>query len=149
LFEFAPAIEQYQKAHLFAHIFERVNLDWTSREASTVSMLSTVRGVESRLTAAQLGQLVDVLKAIERRSSSACSRGYRSTHVSVGCVGSRPDTTAGMSTERKPKFSADRQQPVVSFFRVRRGKLTLARRVGTSADSFLGRPWTCASGHDR
>jgi len=74
LFEFAPAIDQYLKAHLFGDIFERDNLDWQSREVATVSMLSALQGVESQLqshlrisrnvglTAGQLGQLADVLE---------------------------------------------------------------------------------------
>lgn len=73
LFEFAPAIDEYLKAHLFGDIFERDNLDWQSRELATVGMLSALPGAESQLqshmrismnvglTAAQLRQLVQVL----------------------------------------------------------------------------------------
>lgn len=49
LFDFAPAIDQYLKTHLFGDIFERDNLDWQSRELATVSMLSVLPGVESQL----------------------------------------------------------------------------------------------------
>ena len=74
LFKFAPAIDQYLKVHLFGDIFERDNLDWQSREVATLSMLSTLQGVESQLqshvrismnvglTAGQLGRLADVLE---------------------------------------------------------------------------------------
>lgn len=73
LFDFAPAIDEYLKTHLFGDIFERDNLDWQSRELATVSMLSALLGAESQLqshvrismnvglTAAQLRQLVQVL----------------------------------------------------------------------------------------
>jgi 4-carboxymuconolactone decarboxylase len=73
LFEFAPAIDEYLKTHLFGDIFERDNLDWQSRELATVSMLSALPGAESQLqshmrismnvglTASQLRQLTQVL----------------------------------------------------------------------------------------
>ncbi|PZP91127.1 MAG: carboxymuconolactone decarboxylase [Variovorax paradoxus] len=73
IYEFAPAMDQYLKAHLFGAIFERDNLDWQSRELATVGMLSALQGAESQLqahmgfsmnvglTAAQLGQLAQVL----------------------------------------------------------------------------------------
>ncbi len=73
LFDFAPAIDQYLKNHLFGDIFERDNLDWQSREIATVSMLSALQGVDSQLqshfrigmnvglTAEQLRQLTEVL----------------------------------------------------------------------------------------
>jgi alkylhydroperoxidase/carboxymuconolactone decarboxylase family protein YurZ len=49
LFDFAPAIDEYLKTHLFGDIFERDNLDWQSREIATVSILSAMSGVESQL----------------------------------------------------------------------------------------------------
>jgi 4-carboxymuconolactone decarboxylase len=73
LFEFAPAIDEYLKTHLFGDIFERDNLDWQSREIATVAMLSALPGAESQLqshmrislnvglSAAQLGELAQVL----------------------------------------------------------------------------------------
>lgn len=73
LFDFAPAIDQYLKTHLFGDIFARDNLDWQSRELATVSMLSALPGAESQLqshmgisvniglTASQLRQVADVL----------------------------------------------------------------------------------------
>jgi 4-carboxymuconolactone decarboxylase len=73
LFDFAPAIDEYLKAHLFGDIFERDNLDWQSRELATVGMLSALRGTESQLqshmgismnvglTSNQLRQLAQVL----------------------------------------------------------------------------------------
>ena len=73
LFEFAPAIDEYLKTHLFGDIFERDNLDWQSRELATLGMLSSLTGVESQLqshmrislnvglTLNQLHQLTQVL----------------------------------------------------------------------------------------
>jgi 4-carboxymuconolactone decarboxylase len=73
LFEFAPAIDQFVKTHLFGDIFERDNRDWQSRELATVGALSAMPGVEAqlqshirigmnvRLTASQLSQVAQVL----------------------------------------------------------------------------------------
>jgi len=73
LFDFAPAIDEYLKTHLFGDIFERNNLDWQSRELATVGMLSALPGAESQLqahmrismnvglTAGQLRELSQVL----------------------------------------------------------------------------------------
>ncbi|WP_179403704.1 carboxymuconolactone decarboxylase family protein [Burkholderia guangdongensis] len=49
--DFAPAIDEYLKTHLFGDIFERDNLDWKSRELATVSMLAALPGVEAQLQA--------------------------------------------------------------------------------------------------
>lgn len=49
LFTFAPAIDEYLKAHLFGAIFARDNLDWQSRELATVGALAALPGVESQL----------------------------------------------------------------------------------------------------
>lgn len=51
LFEFAPAIDDFLKRHLFGDIFARDNLDWQSRELATVGMLSALPGAESQLQA--------------------------------------------------------------------------------------------------
>ncbi|MCK4120451.1 carboxymuconolactone decarboxylase [Ralstonia pseudosolanacearum] len=73
LFDFAPAIDQYLKTHLFGDIFERDNLDWQSRELATVGMLAAMPSVEPQLrahigismnvglTPAQLHQAIQVL----------------------------------------------------------------------------------------
>ncbi|XVV08602.1 carboxymuconolactone decarboxylase family protein [Actinoplanes sp. CA-131856] len=49
LFEFAPAIDRFLKAHLFGDIFARDNLDWPTREIATVAALASLEGVESQL----------------------------------------------------------------------------------------------------
>ncbi len=51
LFEFAPAIDEYLKAHLFGDIFARDNVDWKTRELATVAMLSAMKNVEPQLNA--------------------------------------------------------------------------------------------------
>jgi alkylhydroperoxidase/carboxymuconolactone decarboxylase family protein YurZ len=84
LFEFAPAIDEYLKTHLFGDIFSRDNLDWQSRELATVGALAAIPGVESQLqahiriamnvglTAPQLRQLADVLA--DRGQTEAAGR---------------------------------------------------------------------------
>ncbi len=49
LMDFAPAADQFLKAHLFGDIFGRDNLDWQSREIATVAALASMPGVESQL----------------------------------------------------------------------------------------------------
>ena len=73
LFEFAPAIDDFLKRHLFGDIFARDNLDWQSRELATVGALAALTGVEPQLqshiavsmnvglTDAQLRQAADAL----------------------------------------------------------------------------------------
>lgn len=90
LFDFAPAIDEYLKTHLFGDVFERDNLDWQSRELATVGMLSALAGAESQLqshmrismnvgiTAAQLGQLAEVLA--QRVDPDAARRAREALH---------------------------------------------------------------------
>ncbi|WP_240775817.1 carboxymuconolactone decarboxylase family protein [Nissabacter sp. SGAir0207] len=75
LFEFAPAIDQYLKSHLFGDIFARDNLSWKNRELATVGALASLSGVESQLnshlnvsmnvglSAGQLAELVPFFNA--------------------------------------------------------------------------------------
>jgi quercetin dioxygenase-like cupin family protein/alkylhydroperoxidase/carboxymuconolactone decarboxylase family protein YurZ len=49
LFDFAPAIDEYLKTHLFGDIFARDNVDWQTREIATVGALAALPGVESQL----------------------------------------------------------------------------------------------------
>ena len=51
LFDFAPAIDEYLKKHLFGDIFGRDNLDFQSREIATIAALSSLEGAESQLQA--------------------------------------------------------------------------------------------------
>ena len=73
LFDFAPAIDDFLKRHLFGDIFARDNFDWTGRELATVGALAAMSGVESQLqshiavsmnvglTPSQLRQAADAL----------------------------------------------------------------------------------------
>ncbi|WP_084298030.1 (R)-mandelonitrile lyase [Actinoplanes friuliensis] len=49
LFDFAPAIDEFLKTHLFGDIFGRDNLDRRSREVVTIAALATLTGTESQL----------------------------------------------------------------------------------------------------
>lgn len=51
LMDFAPAIDQYLKAHLFGDIFARDNVSYKEREIATVGMLAAMTGTESQLNA--------------------------------------------------------------------------------------------------
>ncbi|KFZ37648.1 4-carboxymuconolactone decarboxylase [Shewanella mangrovi] len=51
LFDFAPAIDEYLKAHLFGDIFERGVLSWKQREVATIAALANMQGVNSQLGA--------------------------------------------------------------------------------------------------
>jgi len=95
LFDFAPAIDQYLKTHLFGDIFERDNLDWQSREIATVSMLSALTGVDSQLqshvrismnvglSSGQLGQLTEVLDSRVDAASAMRAREALARHVAT------------------------------------------------------------------
>jgi len=75
LFDFAPAIDQYLKAHLFGDIFQRDVLTWQDRELATLAALANIEGVNSQLqahlvigmhnglTPEQLREFVSVLRA--------------------------------------------------------------------------------------
>lgn len=49
IYDFAPAIDQFLKAHLFGDIFQRDNLDWKHRELATIAMLAAIPGLEPQL----------------------------------------------------------------------------------------------------
>jgi 4-carboxymuconolactone decarboxylase len=75
IYTFAPAIDQFLKGHLFGDIFGRDNLDFQSREITTISALASMEGVNSQLrahfgigfntglTEAQMRSLISVLEA--------------------------------------------------------------------------------------
>ena len=74
---FAPALDQYLKAHLFGDIFGRDNLDWKIRELATIAMLAAMEGTENELkvhiahgkynglTDAQVNEIVTLVRAAE------------------------------------------------------------------------------------
>lgn len=79
---FAPAIDQYLKAHLFGDIFGRDNLDWKTRELATIAMLAAMDGVENELnvhithgkynglTDRQVDEIVTLVRAFEWEQES-------------------------------------------------------------------------------
>jgi alkylhydroperoxidase/carboxymuconolactone decarboxylase family protein YurZ len=99
LFDFAPAIDQYLKTHLFGDIFARDNLDWQSRELATVGALAAMPGVESQLqahirislnvglSAQQLRQVGQVLA--ERGDGEAAARVQTALDKQLAGSGSR------------------------------------------------------------
>ncbi len=76
LFDFAPAIDQYLKAHLFGDIFQQDVLTWKQRELATIAALANMQGVNSQLqshyfislnngiTPAQLDEFVVTLREL-------------------------------------------------------------------------------------
>lgn len=75
LFEFAPAIDQYLKTHLFGDIFARDNLDWPSRELATIAALAAMPGVESQLQAhIRIGMNVGLTASQLRETTEALAR---------------------------------------------------------------------------
>lgn len=49
IYEFAPAIDEFLKAHLFGDIFVRDNVDWQTRELATIAMLASMNNVTAQL----------------------------------------------------------------------------------------------------
>ena len=49
LFEFAPAIDDYLKEHLFGDIFSRGILSYKEREIATIAALASIEGLQSQL----------------------------------------------------------------------------------------------------
>ena len=104
LYEFAPAIDDFLKRHLFGDIFARDNLDWQSRELATVGALAAMPGVESQLqshigfsmnvglTAAQLRQVAARAGARRASADAAASDPGRA----------REDTWRAPNGERSP-----------------------------------------------
>ncbi|MEX6689907.1 carboxymuconolactone decarboxylase family protein [Danxiaibacter flavus] len=83
---FAPVIDTFLKEHLFADIFERDVLTYRERELVTVSVLSTIGGVEPMLhshlniclnvglTPKQLLQFVDIIKSTVGKKEATAAR---------------------------------------------------------------------------
>lgn len=87
VYEFAPAIDQFLKEHLFGDIFGRDNLDWKNRELATISALAALGGVENQLrshfrvgmyngiTAEQLTNLLSIIQSkVGTKEANAASR---------------------------------------------------------------------------
>jgi 4-carboxymuconolactone decarboxylase len=95
LFEFAPAIDDFLKRHLFGDIFGRDNLDWQSRELATVGALAAMTGVESQLlshvaismnvglTADQLRDVAQALAQAGRADAAGRARAALEKHLAA------------------------------------------------------------------
>jgi quercetin dioxygenase-like cupin family protein/alkylhydroperoxidase/carboxymuconolactone decarboxylase family protein YurZ len=106
LFEFAPAIDEYLKTHLFGDIFARDNVDWQTRELATVGALAALPGVESQLrshvrismnvglTAAQLRETAEALAQAGQLLAAARLR----TELDAGAA---PGQAAASSAEQQ------------------------------------------------
>jgi len=93
LFEFAPAIDDFLKRHLFGDIFARDNLDWQSRELATVGALAAMPGVESQLqshiavsmnvglTAVHLHEVADLLAEAGQADAARRTRAALERHL--------------------------------------------------------------------
>lgn len=49
VYEFAPIIDTFLKAHLFGDIFSRDNVDWQTRELATIATLAPLDNTDSQL----------------------------------------------------------------------------------------------------
>jgi 4-carboxymuconolactone decarboxylase len=87
VFEFAPAIDQFLKEHLFGDIFGRDILDFKTREIATISALASLGDVENQLrshfgvgmynglTDGQLYHLVSIIQSnVGLKEGNAASR---------------------------------------------------------------------------
>lgn len=110
VFEFAPAIDQYLKEHLFADIFARGVLTNQEREIATISALSSMQGVESQLKShIQCGkntglteeQINEILGLTRYARSGAFALGVENTAYAKYFKGQsylQPLTTEGVNT---------------------------------------------------
>lgn len=76
IFDFAPAIDEYLKEHLFADIFARGVLNYQEREVATIAILSTLQTVPAQLnshintgkhnglTDEQVGEILQLTSAV-------------------------------------------------------------------------------------
>lgn len=83
VYEFAPAIDQFLKEHLFGDIFGRDVLDYKTREIATIAALASMSGTQKQLrshmnvgrhnglTEADLEQIMTIIKTkVEGKSAS-------------------------------------------------------------------------------
>jgi len=83
---FAPEVEVFLKEHLFADIFERDILTYAERELVTVSVLSSIGGVEPMLgshlniclnvgvTPTQLQQFIETIKSVSGKKQAKAAQ---------------------------------------------------------------------------
>ena len=108
IFEFAPAIDQYLKEHLFADIFARGVLTYQEREIATISALSSIPGLEPQLNShIQIGkntglsdaQVNEILDLTKYSRSGAFAIGEKNTAYAKYFIGQsylQPLTSEGV-----------------------------------------------------
>jgi alkylhydroperoxidase/carboxymuconolactone decarboxylase family protein YurZ/quercetin dioxygenase-like cupin family protein len=118
LFEFAPAIDDYLKEHLFGDIFSRGILSYKEREIATIAALASMDGVEPQLNAhIQIGknngltdgQITQILVMTSRPHIEVFSIGEKNDSYAKYFVGqsylklltSEPINTANVTFEPK------------------------------------------------
>lgn len=131
VYEFAPAIDQFLKEHLFGDIFGRDNLDWKTRELATISALAALGGADNQLrshfgvglhnglTEGQLTHLVAIV-----RERVGLNEGYLAEQVWQTVLKKPADGKAG----NNPAV-AEQAQPVLF---PTGDKITNANFVGTA-----------------
>lgn len=108
IFDFAPAIDQYLKEHLFADIFARGVLTYQEREIATISALSSISGLEPQLNShIQIGkntglsdaQVNEILDLTKYSRSGAFAIGEKNTAYAKYFIGQsylQPLTSEGV-----------------------------------------------------
>ena len=108
IFDFAPAIDQYLKEHLFADIFARGVLTYQEREIATISALSSITGLEPQLNShIQIGkntglsdaQVNEILDLTKYSRSGAFAIGEKNTAYAKYFIGQsylQPLTSEGV-----------------------------------------------------
>ena len=108
IFDFAPAIDQYLKEHLFADIFARGVLTYQEREIATISALSSIPGLEPQLNShIQIGkntglsdaQVNEILDLTKYSRSGVFSLGEKNTAYAKYFIGQsylQPLTSEGV-----------------------------------------------------
>lgn len=106
VYEFAPAIDQFLKEHLFGAIFSRDNLDWKTRELITISALAAMEGVTPQLRShygvgmhngLTISQLSELATVIERHVDK--QQGTIARQVLQSVIDKKPYVESSQSTE--------------------------------------------------
>lgn len=97
IYDFAPALDQFLKEHLFADIFARGVLSDKDREIVTIGALANVEGLEPQLTAhfnigmntgITIKQAEEITKIISEKAGK--ERGDKAAKVLSGIAGRKP-----------------------------------------------------------
>lgn len=107
VYEFAPAIDQFLKEHLFGDIFGRNNLNWKTRELATISALASMEGTDAQLqshmgvgmrnglSAVELEGMVTLLT--EKVGKKEGTNAQRILHIVLGKTETNSESTPNMT----------------------------------------------------